>query len=54
MQLEGFISNERLTIGDLSINNQDFVEVTQQAGLAFAFGKSVGDYQLSADTVLSE
>jgi saccharopepsin len=37
--MEGFVSNEQLTIGDLVINNQDFVEVTKEPGLIFAFGQ---------------
>lgn len=39
--MEGFVSNEQLTIGDLVIKNQDFAEATKEPGLAFAFGKSV-------------
>jgi saccharopepsin len=37
--MEGFVSNEQLTIGDLVIKNQDFAEATKEPGLAFAFGK---------------
>lgn len=37
--MEGFVSNELLTIGDLSIEGQDFAEATKEPGLAFAFGK---------------
>ena len=39
--MEGFVSNDLLTIGDLKINKQDFAEATQEPGLAFAFGKCV-------------
>ncbi len=39
--MEGFVSNDALTIGDLTIKGQDFAEATKEPGLAFAFGKSV-------------
>jgi saccharopepsin len=37
--MEGFVSNDVLSIGDLTIKNQDFAEATREPGLAFAFGK---------------
>lgn len=37
--MEGFVSKDLLTIGDLSIPDQDFAEATKEPGLAFAFGK---------------
>lgn len=37
--MEGFVSNDQLTIGDLVIKKQDFAEATKEPGLAFAFGK---------------
>ena len=37
--MEGFVSNDLLTIGDLQIPKQDFAEATKEPGLAFAFGK---------------
>ena len=37
--MEGFVSNDKLQIGDLSIRNQDFAEAVKEPGLAFAFGK---------------
>jgi saccharopepsin len=37
--LEGFVSQDVLTIGDLTIKHQDFAEATKEPGLAFAFGK---------------
>ena len=37
--LEGVISNDDMTIGDLTIKKQDFAESTVEPGLAFAFGK---------------
>lgn len=39
--MEGFVSNDVLTIGDLEIKGQDFAEATKEPGLAFAFGKCV-------------
>ena len=38
--VEGFFSNDKLTIGDLVIPSQDFAEATKESwGLAFIFGK---------------
>jgi saccharopepsin len=37
--MEGFVSNDQLTIGDIVIKGQDFAEATREPGLAFAFGK---------------
>jgi len=37
--MEGFVSSDDLTIGDLKIKKQDFAEATKEPGLAFAFGK---------------
>lgn len=37
--MEGFVSNDALSIGDLTIRNQDFAEAIREPGLAFAFGK---------------
>lgn len=37
--MEGFVSKDVLTIGDLTIEGQDFAEATKEPGLAFAFGK---------------
>lgn len=37
--MEGFVSRDDLTIGDLVIHDQDFAEATKEPGLAFAFGK---------------
>lgn len=39
--MEGFVSQDTLTIGDLTIKGQDFAEATKEPGLAFAFGKLV-------------
>lgn len=37
--MEGFVSRDVLTIGDLTVKNLDFAEATKEPGLAFAFGK---------------
>ncbi|KAK9473987.1 aspartic peptidase domain-containing protein [Dipodascopsis tothii] len=40
--MSGFVSNDLLKIGDLTIKGQDFAEATQEPGLAFAFGRFDG------------
>jgi saccharopepsin len=37
--LEGFISSDTVSVGDLQIKHQDFAEATSEPGLTFAFGK---------------
>ena len=37
--MEGFVSRDKLTIGDLSMSDVLFAEATKEPGLAFAFGK---------------
>ena len=37
--MEGFVSRDQLTIGDITIKNQLFAEATKEPGLTFAFGK---------------
>ncbi|KAG6831591.1 hypothetical protein H0H92_009064 [Tricholoma furcatifolium] len=49
--MEGFVSQDTLTIGDLSIKGQDFAEATKEPGLAFAFGKFDGILGLAYDTI---
>lgn len=49
--LEGYISQDTLTIGDLTIPKQDFAEATSEPGLAFAFGKFDGILGLAYDTI---
>jgi saccharopepsin len=49
--MEGFVSHDKLTIGDLSIRNQLFAEATKEPGLAFAFGKFDGILGLAYDTI---
>ncbi|EGO01922.1 hypothetical protein SERLA73DRAFT_177556 [Serpula lacrymans var. lacrymans S7.3] len=49
--MEGFVSQESMKIGDLSIQHQDFAEATKEPGLAFAFGKFDGILGLGYDTI---
>ncbi|OBZ70430.1 putative vacuolar protease A [Grifola frondosa] len=49
--MEGFVSQDTLSIGDLSIKGQDFAEATKEPGLAFAFGKFDGILGLAYDTI---
>ncbi|KAK9433057.1 aspartic peptidase domain-containing protein [Lipomyces doorenjongii] len=49
--MSGFVSNDVLSIGDLTIANQDFAEATQEPGLAFAFGRFDGILGLGYDTI---
>lgn len=49
--VSGFVSQDTLAIGDLSIPKQDFAEVTEEPGLAFAFGKFDGILGLAYDTI---
>ncbi|GAA5901511.1 hypothetical protein JCM5296_006800 [Sporobolomyces johnsonii] len=49
--LEGVISNDVMTIGDLEIKGQDFAESTVEPGLTFAFGKFDGILGLAYDTI---
>jgi len=49
--MEGFISQDTMTIGDLEVKKQDFAESTKEPGLAFAFGKFDGILGLAYDTI---
>jgi len=49
--LSGFVSKDTVTIGDLTIKNQDFAEATEEPGLAFAFGRFDGILGLGYDTI---
>ena len=49
--LEGFVSQDTIKIGDLTIKKQDFAEATSEPGLAFAFGKFDGILGLGYDTI---
>jgi len=49
--MEGFVSQDTLTIGDLVLKGLDFAEATKEPGLAFAFGKFDGIMGLAYDTI---
>jgi saccharopepsin len=49
--MEGFVSNDLLTISDISIEGQDFAEAIKEPGLAFAFGKFDGILGLGYSTI---
>ncbi|MCJ1457945.1 Vacuolar protease A [Mycoblastus sanguinarius] len=49
--LSGFISQDTVRIGDITIENQDFAEATKEPGLAFAFGRFDGIMGLGYDTI---
>ncbi|KAI6164897.1 Asp-domain-containing protein [Pisolithus thermaeus] len=49
--MEGFVSQDTLTIGDLTVRHQDFAEATKEPGLAFAFGRFDGILGLAYDTI---
>ncbi|ANB11073.1 proteinase A [Sugiyamaella lignohabitans] len=49
--VSGFVSQDTLKIGSLTIPNQDFAEITSEPGLAFAFGKFDGILGLAYDTI---
>jgi saccharopepsin len=49
--LEGFVSRDIVTIGDITIKDQDFAEATNEPGLAFAFGRFDGILGLGFDTI---
>ncbi|CAK5275513.1 unnamed protein product [Mycena citricolor] len=49
--MEGIVSNDMFTIGDLKVPKLDFAEATKEPGLAFAFGKFDGILGLAYDTI---
>ncbi|KAK4242939.1 vacuolar protease [Achaetomium macrosporum] len=49
--LSGFVSQDTLTIGDITVKGQDFAEATSEPGLAFAFGRFDGILGLGYDTI---
>jgi len=49
--MEGFVSNDDMSIGDLTVKSMDFAEATKEPGLAFAFGKFDGILGLAYDTI---
>ncbi|KAF8449676.1 aspartic peptidase domain-containing protein [Terfezia claveryi] len=49
--LSGFVSQDDVKIGDVTIEGQDFAEATSEPGLAFAFGRFDGIMGLGYDTI---
>ncbi|KAK0649418.1 vacuolar protease A precursor [Cercophora newfieldiana] len=49
--LSGFVSQDTVTIGDITVKGQDFAEATSEPGLAFAFGRFDGIMGLGYDTI---
>lgn len=49
--LGGFVSQDVLKIGDIEVQNQDFGEVTNELGLAYAHSKFDGVMGLGFDTI---
>ncbi|KAI1956038.1 CTD phosphatase Fcp1 [Ophidiomyces ophidiicola] len=49
--LSGFVSQDTLKIGDLTIKDQLFAEATSEPGLAFAFGRFDGILGLGYDSI---
>lgn len=49
--VKGYISNDNVQIGDIKLKGIDFAEVTEEPGLAFAFGRFDGILGLAYDTI---
>ncbi|RKP25464.1 endopeptidase [Syncephalis pseudoplumigaleata] len=49
--LEGIISNDVVTIGDIKVDHADFGESVKEPGLTFAFGRFDGILGLGYDTI---
>jgi saccharopepsin len=49
--VEGYVSQDTVQLGDLKVKNQLFAEVTNEPGLAFAFGKFDGILGLGYDSI---
>lgn len=49
--LSGFVSNDVMQLGDITVQGQDFAEATNEPGLAFAFGRFDGILGLAYDTI---
>ncbi|KAF9780172.1 aspartic peptidase A1 [Thelephora terrestris] len=49
--MEGFVSNDVFSMGDLTVQRMDFAEAIKEPGLAFAFGKFDGILGLAYDTI---
>jgi len=49
--LSGFVSQDTVSMGEMTIKNQLFAEATSEPGLAFAFGRFDGILGLGYDTI---
>ncbi|KAL2163490.1 hypothetical protein VTH06DRAFT_5548 [Thermothelomyces fergusii] len=49
--LSGFVSQDTVSIGDITIRGQDFAEATSEPGLTFAFGRFDGILGLGYDRI---
>jgi len=49
--MEGYVSNDVFTIGDIQIKGLDFAEAVKEPGLTFAFAKFDGIMGLAYDTI---
>ena len=49
--MEGYVSNDVFTIGDIQIKDLDFAEAVKEPGLTFAFAKFDGIMGLAYDTI---
>jgi len=49
--MQGFVSQDTVTIGDIAIKGQDFAEATSEPGLAFAFGRFDGILGMGFDRI---
>lgn len=49
--LEGVISNDLLTVGNIQVQGQDFAESVKEPGLTFAMGRFDGIFGLGYDTI---
>jgi saccharopepsin len=49
--LEGYVSQDTVTIGDLTIKDQLFAEATSEPSLSFAFGRFDGIMGMGYDTI---
>ena len=49
--MSGIVSNEQLTMGDLTIDSQDFAESIKEPGMAFIMAKFDGIFGMGYDTI---
>ncbi|KAJ2768591.1 aspartic proteinase precursor [Coemansia nantahalensis] len=49
--LEGYLSEDTLTVGDITVESQQFAEATKEPGLSFAFDRFDGVFGLGHDTI---